>query len=132
MAPVLGTLKKEGMTIPGGWNAKSKCTPEWEKVRTGIEEELSKCESDVRKKSEGWTCSDEVSDKQKEKEVKKGRRVRSLGYGVNWTLMEREFEEIDECGGRGLKEEEVQEVKRRLRGLTVAPVDKYTAELVAM
>lgn len=123
MAPLLGSLRKEGYEIPKGWNAKSKTRPEWTDVKDGILNELEKCENAVRKK---------MTDTKNPEKSQGEPKVRPLGEGLAWTKIAHEYRRMDEEGGRGMRTTEVEQIRQRLRGLVVAPVDKYNAEMAVM
>lgn len=123
MAPLLGSLKKEGYAIPKGWNAKSKTTPQWTEIRDGIRSELEKCEETVRRK---------ITDPKDTSNGQSVPKVRPLGEGLAWAKVAREYRIMDDEGGKGMTTIEVEQIRQRLKGLVIAPVDKYNAEMAVV
>ena len=80
MAPLIKTMKQEGVPIPEGFNAKTKMVPSWNGVEEAMGEELSRIEDEVRRKSGT--------------EAKEGKGA-TLGEGMKWEVLKKVYEEME-------------------------------------
>lgn len=110
--------KTRGEEMPKGWNAKSRCTPQFDGAIKDIGEELW----DLEKKVKGAA---QKAGKMKEEES--GTKTEGLAQKPK-TLAEEEA-----CGdGEQLREAEVWEPKKDLEDFIIAPVDEKNADGAVM
>lgn len=114
LAPLIGTMRGEGMSIPDHFNAKSRCTPSWKKVQEELEDDFGKLDEKLKKLTP---------------EAQEERTERKLGDRLDWPKVRRAYVKMLADADGGVSEDAALELREKLRGFAVLPIDKYNAEM---
>ena len=116
-------MREEGIVVPEGYNAKTKLVPEWPAIEEQIQEDLRQIEEEVRRRLRAENPDEKTRDHG---------TGSALGGGLDWAKIRKVYDEmVADCGG-GVPQSAIKELKEKLRGFVVAPVDKYAQEMAIM